>query len=234
MRGGHRAAPAARPGGNPSRPGGRAGSGPTGARPPGPPGPPGPSRTRGADPFAGVERVLVDGTNLAFALAGRGAGAPTPAAGVLASVRAAFPATVRVELVFDGSGDVGIARAGTFARAAQNLFVEHSGRRSADRVIEDAVEAQLRADGPAGTWGVLVVSDDRELRGIVQAKGARVAGTAWLAGRLGRDTSGGPGRSSGGPGRASGRRVAGPAPSAGPSGTSIGHRRPPRPPRERC
>ena len=167
----------------------------------------------GAEPLVGVERVLVDGTNLAFALAGRGAGAPTPAAGVLASVRAAFPPAVRVDLVFDGSGDVGIARAGTFARAAQNLFVEHSGRRSADRVIDEAVEAQLRADGPAGTWGILVITDDRELRGLVQGRGARVAGTAWLAGRLARGIAG--------PGATSGR----------PSGTSIGHRRPPRPAR---
>jgi hypothetical protein len=131
-------------------------------------------------------------------------------------VRAAFPPAVRVDLVFDGSGDVGIARSGTFARAAQNLFVEHSGRQSADRVIDQAVEAQLRADGPAGTWGILVITDDRELRGLVQGKGARVAGTAWLAGRLGRATAG--------PGAASAR----------PSGTSIGHRRPPRPPRDRC
>lgn len=166
--------------------------------------------------MAGVERVLVDGTNLAFALAGRGAATPTPAAGVLASVRAAFPPAVRVELVFDGSGDVGIARSGTLARAAQNLFVEHSGRRSADRVIEHAVEAQLRADGPAGTWGTLVVTDDRELRGLVLGKGARVAGTAWLAGRLGRAAAS--------PGAAAAR----------PSGASIGHRRPPRPPRDRC
>jgi hypothetical protein len=177
------------------------------------------------DPLRGVERVLVDGSNLAYAL-GRGVadargsrsgssrgGAPTPlpAAGILASIRAAFPPEVRVELVFDGAGDVGIARSGTSARAAQNLFVEHSGRRSADRVLEAAVEAQLRADGPAGTWGILVVTDDRELRGLVQAKGARVAGTAWLAGRLARAAAGvGAGRTA--------------------SGTSIGHRRPPRHP----
>ena len=172
--------------------------------------------------MTGVERVLIDGSNLAYAL-GRGpggdAGAPRPAAGVLASVRAAFPSTVRVELVFDGAGNVGIARAGTSARAAENLFVEHSGRRSADRVIEATVESQLKADGPAGTWGILVITDDRELRGIVQAKGARVAGTAWLAGRLARAAAGvGP---AGGPS------------ASRPSGTSIGHRRPPRAPRDR-
>jgi hypothetical protein len=186
--------------------------------------------TPGGDPLAGVERVVIDGSNLAYAL-GRGPmsasagaagapGTPRPAAGILASVRVAFPPTVRVELVFDGEGSVGIARAGTLARAAQNLYVEHSGRRSADRVIEASVEAQLKADGPAGTWGVLVVTDDRELRGIVQAKGARVAGTAWLAGRLARAATG---------------VSAGPAALSLPrSGTSIGHRRPPRPPRDRC
>jgi hypothetical protein len=194
------------------------------------------------DPLRGVERVLVDGSNLAYALGrgtargrstapggpaggpgGPGSGpggapggpgggpAPLPKAGILASIRAAFPVTVRVELVFDGNDDVGIARAGTLARAAQNLFVEHTGRRSGDRVIEASVEAQLRADGPAATWGILVVTDDRELRGLVQAKGARVAGTAWLAGRLARAAAGvGAGRSA--------------------SGTSIGQRRPPRRP----
>jgi hypothetical protein len=121
-----------------------------------------------------------------------------PPAAVIASIRAAFPPGVRVEVIFDGPG--------TPARAASNLIVEHSGRRSADRVIDEAVDAQLRADGPAGTWGILVVTDDRELRDLVQRKGARVAGTAWLAGRV---THVGVAR--------------------GPSGTSIGHRRPPRP-----
>jgi rRNA-processing protein FCF1 len=143
---------------------------------------------------------------------GRGTarGGPLPQAGILASIRAAIPMTVRVELVFDGIDDVGLGRVGTSARAAQNLFVEHTGRRSADRALEAAVEAQLRADGPAGTWGILVVTDDRELRGLVQAKGARVAGTSWLASRLAR-------------------AAAGVGASRATSGTSIGHRRPPRP-----
>jgi hypothetical protein len=186
--------------------------------------PPGSGAT--AEPLAGVERVLVDGSNLAHALAGRDAAGrsavPAPAAGVLAAVRATFPTSVRVELVFDGTGEVGITRAGRFGRAASNLFVEHAGRRAADRVIEDAVEAQLRADGPAGTWGILVVTDDRELRGIAQSKGARVGGTAWLVGRLDRARAGvgpaptrGPGAGHG----SSGGRA--------PSGSSIGNRRPP-------
>ncbi len=175
-----------------------------------------PVRGRHGDPLAGVERVLVDGSNLAFALSrgasGRAASSatPRPDVAVIATVRAAFPPGVRVEVVFDGAGEARLGRAGTFARAASNLYVEHAGRRSADRLIEEAVAAQLAADGPAGTWGVLVVSDDRELRGLVQAKGARVAGTAWLAGRVARV---GDGRGLGGS-RA--------------SGTTIGHRRPPR------
>lgn len=167
---------------------------------------------RGGDPLAGVERVLVDGSNLAYAL-GRATprgdsatAAPRPNVAVIASVRAAFPPGVRVEVVFDGVGEVGVGRPGRLARAAENLYVEHAGKQSADRVIERAVAAQLAADGPAGTWGILVVTDDRELRGLVQAKGARVAGTAWLGSRLARV------------GGATGR-----------SGTSFGHARPPRP-----
>lgn len=179
----------------------------------------------------------MDGSNLAYALArgtagrdrgtaGRGpaggersASQPRPNIAVIAAVRAAFPPAVRVEVVFDGAGEVGIGRPGRFSRAASNLYVEHAGRQSADRVIEAAVDAQLAADGPVGTWGILVVSDDRELRGLVQARGARVAGTAWLAGRLervggGSGTAGGGGRTGGG----------------GRSGTAIGHPRPPRRP----
>ena len=157
-------------------------------------GPSGPSRA--GDPLAGIERVLIDGSNLAYALGRAGAGGGArPAAALVGPLRAAFPDAVRVELVFDGPG------AGTGARIATNLFVSYSGRRPADRVIEEAVAAQLTADGPAGTWGILVVSDDRELRDLVRAKGARVAGTGWLATRL--DRSLGPG--------------------------SIGHRRAPRP-----
>ena len=179
----------------------------------------GPASRAATDPLAGVERVLVDGSNLAHALAGRdaagrsrlgSAATPPPMAGVIAALRSTFPATVRVEVIFDGPGAP--------ARAATNLFVTHAGRIVADRVIEEAVEAQLRADGPAGTWGILVVTDDRELRGLVQAKGARVAGTVWLAGRLDRARAGlgpRPGEVSAGP--------------RSPSGTSIGHRRPPRP-----
>jgi predicted RNA-binding protein with PIN domain len=179
--------------------------------------------------MTGVERVLVDGSNLAHAL-GRTQATPRPAAGIIGAMRAAFPSGVRVEVVFDGIGQAaigrgGIGRAGTPARAAENLFVQHAGQRTADRVIDEAVAAQLAADGPAGTWGILVVTDDRELRDFVQSKGARVAGTAWLAGRLSRVAAG-----VGLPGRGGSGGASGAVPGAK-SGTSIGHRRPPRPPR---
>ena len=185
---------------------------------------------RGGDPMAGVERVLVDGSNLAYALArgatergaaerGAATAGPRPNVAVIAAVRAAFPPGVRVEVVFDGAGEVGIGRPGRFARAASNLYVEHAGRESADRVIEGAVAAQLAADGPAGTWGVLVVTDDRELRGLVQAKGARVAGTAWLAGRLAHVGGGHGAARRGDPGGGRARPV------------GIGNARPPRLPR---
>jgi len=137
------------------------------------------------DPLAGVERVFIDGSNLVHALArgralARGS-APEPPSAIVARLRAAFPAAVIVDLVFDGPAAGGIA-----GRLATGLRVAYSGRRSADQVIDDGIAAQLAADGPAGTWGILVVTDDRGLRDAVRSKGARTAGTAWLAGRIGR------------------------------------------------
>jgi hypothetical protein len=182
---------------------------------------------RGSDPLAGVERVLIDGSNLVHALRASEGSAPGPSSAVIGPIRAAFPPTVRVELIFDGP------RPGIKGRAATNVFVDFSGRRSADRVIEEAVQAQLEADGPAGTWGVLVVTDDRELRDLVQRRGARVAGTGWLATRIGRSVGPAPQRRQrGAPGSGADPGVrrpgrGGPA-IGGKSGTSIGHRRPPR------
>ncbi len=186
-----------------------------------------------SDPLAGVERVFIDGSNLLFAL-GRGANAeragaagvalPAPASAIIGRLRAAFPPSVIVDLVFDGR-----ATGGVHGRLATGLRVSYSGFGSADRLIDEGVAAQLQADGPAGTWGILVVTDDRGLRELVRSKGARTAGTAWLAGRIGRvaeDTSRRGGmaglRHRSGPGTPSA-----PAPRAG---TTLGHRRPLRRP----
>lgn len=162
-----------------------------------------------SDPMAGVERVFIDGSNLLFAL-GRGparenrpamGGAPPlPPGAIIGRLRAAFPPAVSVELVFDGR-----ALGGVNGRLATGLRVSYSGNETADRLIDEGVLAQLNADGPAGTWGILVVTDDRGLRNLVVSKGARVAGTAWLARRIGQSFDDAPSR--GGPG--GGQRGAG-------------------------
>ena len=188
-----------------------------------------------SDPLAGVERVFIDGSNLLYALARgsgtrrqggvpRGAeGGPAglaPAGAVIGRLRAAFPPSVLVELVFDGPAAGGIK-----GRLATGLRVSYSGRASADSIIFEGVAAQLALDGPAGTWGLLVVTDDRGLRDLVASKGARTAGTGWLAGRIGRigeERGGGTLPST--PGAASARRGP-PGPPRPKAGTTIGHRR---------
>lgn len=198
------------------------------------------------DPFAGVERVYIDGSNLLHALAreSRGPGhEPAPAGAVIGRLRAAFPPSVAVDLVFDGPPSGGIR-----GRLATGLRVSYSGRISADQVIDDGVAAQLAADGPAGTWGILVVTDDRGLRDAVASKGARTVGTAWLAGRIGRavvdrprtfgepaggePAGGGHGPGGHGSGTSGGRRRA-PGVALPKAGTTFGHRRPPHPPPSR-
>lgn len=188
---------------------------------------PGTAGTSG-DPFTGVERVFIDGSNLLHALAraAHPGSEPGPAGAVIGRLRAAFPPSVIVDLVLDGPPAGGVT-----GRLATGLRVSYSGRVSADRVIDDGVAAQLAADGPAGTWGILVVTDDRGLQGAVRSKGARTAGTAWLTGRIGRAVEGRPrpfgGSGGGGRGRSRGDARPAPLPKAG---TTFGHRRPPRPP----
>lgn len=215
-------------------------------------------RAHDPDPLAGTELVLIDGTNLLHAL-GRGArdsvanrpadgGPPVPASAVVGRIRGVIPAGVRVELLFDGR------TSGVSGRLATGMSVRYSGRASADSVIVEAVEGQAMADGPASTWAILVVTDDRQLRGRVAALGARSAGTTWLLRRLGtgRDLAPARGTPSGGPrGGGSGSDVRGDGPGDGPrgrpgsgrrgppgvprpkAGTTFGHGRPPRVFRER-
>lgn len=227
------------------------------------PAPPPAGAAATSDPMAGVERVFIDGSNLLFAL-GRGparenrpamGGAPPlPPGAIIGRLRAAFPPAVSVELVFDGR-----ALGGVNGRLATGLRVSYSGGETADRLIDEGVLAQLNADGPAGTWGILVVTDDRGLRNLVVSKGARVAGTAWLARRIGQSfddapSRGGPSggqrggqgsrggsgsgggassrgdRSSGSPGQGRATRRTGPSIPGPKAGTTLGHRRPPQAP----
>jgi hypothetical protein len=89
---------------------------------------------------------------------------------------------VGVELVFDGPPEAGLRG----ERVASGLIVRNSGRRSADDLIVGLVDQARAAAGVGAAAGLLVVTDDRELRASLQARGARTAGTAWLLGRLDR------------------------------------------------
>ena len=121
------------------------------------------------DPLAGIGRIVVDGTNLLHALR-RGQDA-APQSALVGRLRAAVPAEVAIDVVFDGVGP-----GGGVQRAASGVFVRFAGRRPADELILDLVEPD----------GMLVVTDDRELRYRVGARGATTARTAWLVRRMER------------------------------------------------
>jgi len=131
------------------------------------------------DPLAATRRVLVDGTNLLHSMS-RGAGA-APAATLIGRLRAIIPAHVAIELVFDGPPERGLRN----ERIAAGTSVRYGGARSADEVILSLVDDVRILDGPAGTAGLLIVTDDRDLKHGARMHGARTAGSAWLLGRLG-------------------------------------------------
>ena len=132
------------------------------------------------DPFSATTRLLVDGTNLLHALSSTPERAPATA--LVGRLRGVVPAAVAVEIIFDGIPDRGMRG----ERIAGGLRVRHAGRRTADALLLSLVDEIAGADGPQATAGILVVTDDRELRDRLRAKGARSAGTAWLIGRLDR------------------------------------------------
>lgn len=145
-----------------------------------------PTKRPGRDPLAGTERLLVDGSNLLYAL-GRGRGGPAPAATLVGRLRAVIPPSVRIEIVFDGPPEPGLR--GT--RIASGLTVRHSGRFSADSLIDRLVADAIGTGGSpeaahAAGDAILVVSDDIELGRAIRRRGGRTAGTAWLTGRLER------------------------------------------------
>ncbi len=130
-------------------------------------------------PLDGTERLIIDGTNLLYRMRGGSGGAAPPAA-VIGRIRAAIPGTIEIELVFDGAGH------GVYGRVAQKMFVRFSRHRPADDTILDlASEAVLQGGGgPAAGAKVLVVTDDRELRHRLLAKGARTVPTHWVLSRM--------------------------------------------------
>jgi len=186
----------------------------------------------GGDPLAGVELVIVDGSNLLHALSrpAPGGGTALPASAVVGRIRGAIPAAIHVQLHLDGPPS------GVRGRLATEMDVQHSGRVTADSRIVDLVRRYGEA-GPAATWELLVVTDDYELRNEVQRRGARSIGTSWLIARIGSAGVAGPDPASAARpagvvpagGRPSVLRripVPGPRPRAG---TGFGHGRPPRP-----
>lgn len=132
------------------------------------------------DPLASTDRLLIDGTNLLHALSRKPGAAPQAA--LIGRLRAIVPASIGIELVFDGAPDPGMRG----ERVASGLIVRHAGRRSADEVLLSLVDETRAVAGAAATGALLVVSDDHALRASLRAKGARTAGSAWLLGRLER------------------------------------------------
>lgn len=129
-------------------------------------------------PFEGTDRLIIDGTNLLYRL-GAGVGGVAPASAIVGRIRGAVPLTITIDLVFDGVGH------GVYGRLAQKMAVRYSGRRPADDVILDlASEFAMQNGGPAATDRVLVVTNDRGLRDLLAAKGARTAPLQWLIGKL--------------------------------------------------
>lgn len=166
-----------------------------------------------------VELVLVDGTNVAHSLGREGGGGPTPVAGILATLRAAFAPSIPIEVVFDGPPS------GPSGRITAGVVVRFSGRRSADDIIAERTEAEVRANGPVAAAAILVLTDDGGLAARIHRLGARARRADFLgawADRLG-STRGRPSRSGPPPVRPS-----------GPAGSGFGHRRPPRIPDRGC
>ncbi len=145
-------------------------------------------------PLDDTDRLVVDGSNLLHRLGGPAA----PPSTIVARLRGAVPVAIAVELVFDGVGH------GVTGRLAQNMRVRYAGRRTGDEAILELVGDGL--DSPIAAARTLVVTDDRDLRTALAARGARTAGLAWLLGRM---------------------DVTAPAPAQGPRRSTIGVGRPP-------
>ena len=158
------------------------------------------------DQLAGVERLLIDGTNLLYRLS-RGPAAQPPAA-LIGRLRALIPPSTRIELVLDGPPEHGLAG----VRVANGLTVRHSGRYSADSLLDRLVADAIGSGGTPEAAArladaLLVVTDDRELGSRILHRGARVANADWLITRLARTRLSAPSvgvrRAPAGPGRAS-------------------------------
>ena len=128
-------------------------------------------------PLDGTDRLVVDGTNLLYRL---GSGTAAPPAAIIGRLRAAIPAAITIDLVFDGIGH------GIKGRVAQQMFVRYAGRHTADDMILDltASAAEAAGGGPAASDGLLVITNDRDLRARLEMRGVRSMPIVWLTNRL--------------------------------------------------
>ncbi|HYM82838.1 MAG TPA: hypothetical protein VEY67_01635 [Candidatus Dormibacteraeota bacterium] len=133
--------------------------------------------------MTGVARLVVDVNNLVGALPR--SGSSLGATALLGRLRALVPAEATVELVFDGPPTRGAGRPGP------GLVARYAAPRTADEVILELV----RVAGPPALGedlGILVVTDDGDLRLGVRRLGAATQGTAWLIARAERTHLGAP------------------------------------------
>lgn len=141
--------------------------------------------TTAHDPLEGIERLLIDGTNFLHAI--RRGPTPAPPATLIGRLRAVIPASIRIELIFDGPPDPGSGN----VRVASGVTVRYSGRISADALLVRLVtEAAPFTIEPAAR--ILVVTDDNQLGRDLRRPGATTARTAWLLHRLERATAAAP------------------------------------------
>jgi hypothetical protein len=139
----------------------------------------------------GAGHLVVDGTNVLYALSRTSA--PLPAAALIGRLRAMVPPAVGITVVLDGSPEHGLVS----RRIASGVEVRYSGRISADALIAQLMELTPAAQSAA----IVVVTDDAELSATVRRAGGRTARTGWLIGRLGRQRLSAPAPGRPGPGR---------------------------------
>ena len=124
----------------------------------------------------GVTKLIVDGTNVLYAL--RRSSAPLPPAALIGRLRAIVPPGVEIVVVLDGSPEHGLVS----RQVASGVVVRYAGRWTADEAITDLAEHE----SAAGRAGLLVVTDDIELANLVRRAGGRTVRNGWLLDRLGR------------------------------------------------
>lgn len=124
----------------------------------------------------GIVRMVVDGTNVLYAI--RRSRTPAPAAALIGRLRALVPPAVAITVVLDGSPEHGLVA----RHIASGVEVRYAGRGSADDFITSLLGDRSRSDAS----GTLVITDDIELSNASRRLGARTVRTGWLIDRLDR------------------------------------------------